>query len=301
MRGHYNRIEIFYSWARVAITAFLIGLLFFNPASANKPKASLAPLQIETSIPKSDKALLSRIDVAKRLREALVDSGMFALYSRDSAELKGSIQREKSIAESGLAKNAGDTDYRYSLVSYFFSPKVTTFSAHSRFSPVPFTEGLYDRTDVGAISIALSVMGADGEILFEETSESKFRIKYEYESKVAPKGGRPQFSRLEKITDNAIHNIVNALDSRVNPITIYDRHGDTVLINRGKNNGFDTGDRLLVFSTPKEWTNPSTGQTRQMTGRQVGEVKISRIYEDSSEAKVLTDNGIEVNFVLKIK
>ncbi len=89
--------------------------------------------------------------------------------------------------------------------------------------------------------------------------------------------------------------------SRVNPITIYDRHGDVVLINRGKNSGFSKGDHMLVFSQPKDWTNPNTGVTSRMPGRQVGEVEISRIDEKSSEAKIVTDNGIEPNFVLRKK
>jgi hypothetical protein len=103
------------------------------------------------------------------------------------------------------------------------------------------------------------------------------------------------------MTDNAIHKVLTALDSRVNPITIYDRYGDVVLINRGKNSGFKIGDKMIVFSQPKDWTNPNTGITSRLPGRRVGVLEISRIDEKSSEAKVITDNGIEPNFVLRIK
>ena len=281
--------------------------LFLTAASAGqdaqKPAASLSPLKINTSISKGSRSLLKRLDIAKRLREAIVDSGLFAIYSRDSEELKQSLQRERELAESGLAKQDEAINYSYQLTSYFFSPEVVSFTAYSTYSSVPFVKGIYDRRDIASIIIRLAVLGSDGEVLFEESGKDSFNSgKYEYESKTPPKGGHPSFSNLEKMADRSIHKLLNAIDARVNPITIYDRYKDVVLLNRGKNNGFKKGTRMIVFSPPKEWTNPNTGVTHRMPGRQVGEIEIIRIEEEHSEAKIIKENKkIAVNFILRIK
>jgi hypothetical protein len=292
----------YHIWIRLFTAVFLFGFSC-NTAIADKPRASLSRLEISPSIAKSDLKIINQLNIAKKFREGLVDSGLFAVHSRNSRELQDTIQREKELAESGLAGQQGGSGYQYTLTSYFFIPRIMDFSACSIYSEIPHIKGVYDRKDVGKITLHLTAMGGSDkdEILFEETGTGTFSLTYEYESDKKPAGGRPAFSRLEKMTGKAIDKILKALDSRVNPITIYHRYKDVVLINRGRNSGFKIGDRMIVFSPPKEWTNPNTGVTSRMPGMNVGEVEITRIDEKSSQAVVVSDNGIEPSFILEIK
>ncbi len=203
------------NWLRIFFAALLSGLMFLHTAFADKPKATVTKLEVGPAISENDSKILKDLDIAKRFREALVNSGMFAMYSRDSAELKGSIEREKELAGSGLAKENASPDYQYTLSSYFFSPKVTNFSSSRTYAEIPYIKGIYDRQDAGRVTLHLAAIGSDGEILFEETGKASFSTTSEVELKSKPKKGRPPVSSLEKMIDQAIYKILDALDSSV--------------------------------------------------------------------------------------
>jgi len=273
---------------RQAIKCFMAVLIFsvFGSAVVAQPATvAIKKLTIHDSISKSNQRLIQRLNIEQKLSEALVDSGRFTTLARGSEELR----------EDG------------SLPDYIFEPRVTHFSAYRKYEQYPGGIPVYDRTDVGSISISLGVMASkDGAIKFEEIAENHFQSKKELRSENEPTGGRPSDKQLADLVDKAIAQLFDSINSKINPVTIYSRNGDTILLDRGADRGLKKDVVMIVYSPPEIWKNPHTGVTRRLQGHSLGKVKITRVQENISEAKIIEeektgDKHIDINCVLQFE
>jgi hypothetical protein len=83
--------------------------------------------------------------------------------------------------------------------------------------------------------------------------------------------------------------VVMAIDGMVADVS-----GNTLILNVGKNNGLQVGDKLKVNRTGKEIKDPATGKVLRRVDTPLGEVTITQVDDTSSEGTYAGASGVKV-------
>lgn len=75
---------------------------------------------------------------------------------------------------------------------------------------------------------------------------------------------------------------------------VADVNGNTLILNVGKNNGIQVGDKLKVNRTGKEIKDPATGKVLRRVDTPLGEVTITQVDDTSSEGTYAGAPGVKV-------
>jgi curli biogenesis system outer membrane secretion channel CsgG len=95
-------------------------------------------------------------------------------------------------------------------------------------------------------------------------------------------------TKLEASNDK-MPTVVMAVDGMIADVS-----GNTLILNVGRNNGLQVGDRLKVNRTGKEIKDPATGKVLRRVDTQLGEVTLTQVDDTSSEGTYAGAPGVKV-------
>ncbi len=109
-----------------------------------------------------------------------------------------------------------------------------------------------------------------------------------------------------KRTDELMPALVRELSEKVAartvdviyPVKVLDKEGKVVTINRGDGFGIKVGEIWNVYGPSKTITDPDTGAVIKRKGVLIGQVKISSIDTDYSQAEILGDKDVPVGSIV---
>jgi hypothetical protein len=83
------------------------------------------------------------------------------------------------------------------------------------------------------------------------------------------------------------------------PVTVVEKNGKEITINRGADAGLKSGEIFDIYASGKELKDPATGESLGFDEKLVGRVSISELQPKFSKAKVWEDNGIAAGNFLR--
>jgi len=92
--------------------------------------------------------------------------------------------------------------------------------------------------------------------------------------------------------------IVRKIMDELYPISIVERNGNSVFINRGQDNGLKVNDTLEVFAI-KKVTDESTQEDVDLA-HPIGKIKITNVSDRTSQAEITEDFGVAKGCIAKI-
>ena len=273
------------------ITHWLLPIIIFSvitPVYAEAPKISIAPLQIEDSLNYREKKILQQAKVEQALREALIDSGSFTVTARDNKAVQA-LLKERALSKQSLAREPAGQDIGLDIASYILLPTLEKLNIATRYQPIELVPDYFERTDQAEFQLSIRILDAGGNIRFEQ--QEAFNLEWGPIETSAEEKAKHQFGHTKKIVKN-IHattrKTIDALSNRINPITVIDVQGGTIIIDRGDNNGFSKGSIFVIRSTPKTVTHPTTGKKFIISAEEIARAEVTQVYQKYSTLKPIS-------------
>lgn len=108
---------------------------------------------------------------------------------------------------------------------------------------------------------------------------------------------------IGEATNAAVTDVATKLDSDADKLPtvvvaidgmVADVNGNTLILNVGKNNGLQVGDKLKVNRTGKEIKDPATGKVLRRVDTPLGEITLTEVDDTSSEGTYAGAPGVKV-------
>lgn len=286
----------------LTLSTLLALWLVATTAAAERPRIVITRIQLEQALSDRERQGLMQVDLIQVLREALLDSRSFTVLTRDNASVQ-SIVEEMNLGDSPLAADGAESPGGLEVASYFLQPTVKQFRLTTRYEPMEMLPDVYERHDSADLEIAVLVFDGSGQTLFEErVSRSRSFAPVEADETARRRNAPRHLADVKAETRDMLRSIVDAMVTRINPITVIDVQQRAFIIDRGRNNGFDESTRFWVFAPSRTVRHPTTGEDIVVPGDRVGMAKISKLYEDVAEATLVHgDPGqVEAGMTLRI-
>ena len=229
-----------------------------------------------------------KLEITRRLEEALRATGRFAVFERSRELLAASVEAEQDLSES--SRYLADAAERGKLanVSLIIQPIVTDFVLRPVFTDIDGLPGMYERTDHGRITLTSKLLDTtSGEIKHQVSVPSEFSREFDdvFEGKVGGPGKRDWLAMAKKIGTQSASAMVNT----VFPIRVIKFSKGRIFLNRGKGGGLKRGDVLAIFSVGEELIDPRTGENLGGETFSIGKIKVTKVLAKFSSAKPLGD------------
>lgn len=285
-----NQAVSYFVYAFAAVMLLLVAALPFVSAanaSDNTPRLVISKLELPANLSARERSVVKQIDFMQLMREALLDSRTFTVLAREDKTVQAIIH-EKSVADSTLALDASNTTLGLKVAEYFLQMSLVRFDMHSHYEPMELLTDKYDRRDSVKAELLVLIYDAAGQIKFEErVKHSQNYDPVEADKESMQRNDIRHLSAIRKDAAGLVVAVASAITARINPIVVLDVQNDTLIIDRGKNNGFDEKTRLKVYAKSKQVEHPITGDMRVIPGAYIGEAKIHALHEDVAELSLI--------------
>lgn len=114
------------------------------------------------------------------------------------------------------------------------------------------------------------------------------------------KNGDLSDALIQQVTFKAADLVAARVADVIYPARILSKLDRVVTISRGEGSGVATGQLWEVFALGEELIDPDTGASLGREELKVGQVRITRINPKTSQAEILSDNGIDKGAVLRL-
>ena len=80
---------------------------------------------------------------------------------------------------------------------------------------------------------------------------------------------------------------------------IADVDGNTVMLNKGKNAGFEKGQTVAIFRKGKTIKDPATGKVLKVKYKKVGDIKLTAVEDSYCEGEAISGSGFKVGDIVR--
>ena len=272
------------------IAAILLVLtVFASTASAAQPRVVFATEHAPEQLSAHERHLLQQTDWVSQLRMSLQQSRTVVVLTRDVEDLE-SILQEKQLADSDFGASDDSSGFRLNIADSILRPVVKRFDVHTTYEAIPLVDNIFERNDTVTVELAVEVIGIDGTVRFTKAVSDRF--SYPSTEATLEQKRRGHFRAAGPVrarSDTIVASLVDAIVTRINPITVLDIQAGYFVVDRGAASGLSAGDRMQVFSSPRQIKHPNTGATQRIPGARVAEATITEVHEDVSFATIAQD------------
>lgn len=283
-----------------SITGWLLIFLAVIISPGNAGKMRVAVLDFDASGITSDSRTGGRWWSQQEIGSGVTDMFTTALFKTGKFELVERNQLEKILAEQGLSQSGAVNPQtavkmgRVLGVNALITGKVTQFG--TREFEVGFggfgghqveakcaIDCRMVNTTTGAIMLAETAQASDSQVGVSVSSWHNLQI-----------GGTGFDSTLiGQVSRKAISQLVDKIGLQAGKVEgkVAAILSDKIIINLGKNSGFVEGDVLEVFRRGEPILDPDTGEVLEQNETKIGEIKITAIKTNSSEATVVSSSA----------
>lgn len=289
-----------------------------NLKSATKEKVRIAVLDFDFSSV-SNPNLLSVLQggskgVSDMLVNRLVKNGNFVVLERSQIE---AILREQNLGDSGRV-DAGTAAQigRILGVEAVIIGSVTQFDIQQRRSGGGFLGFGASSSDTDAyVKLNIRVVNTTtSEILFVAEGNGN-DSQSDTQVNVLGFGGGASTSNegrlLTKATEKAIDQVITELNSKSTDLaslpktlpsvdaTVADATGNTVILNKGKSDGYRVGMKISIERVTKQVKDPTTGKVIRNITQKLGMIELVEVDATSSVGKIITGGKFKVGDIAK--
>ncbi len=284
---------------------FLALAVFASTASAAQPRLVFAAEQTPEQLSAHERHLLQQTDWVSRLQTSLQKSRSIVLLTRDVEDIELILQ-EKQLAESDLGAGDDSSGFKLDIADSILRPVVKRFDVHTTYGAIPLVDNIFERNDTVTLEFAVEVIGIDGTVRFTKAISDSFSYPSTEATLEQKRSGHFRAAGpVRASSDTIVARLVDAVVTRINPITVLDVQADYFVIDRGVDSGLSTGDRMQVFASPQQIKHPNTGAIQRIPGARIGEATITKVHEDVSFATLVQDAEggelaeIKVGYILR--
>jgi len=269
----------------------LIFLFLFCIKYSNAEKIKIGFIEeIDSSVPVPEFIKKNLID---SIRQKLVDTEKFEIVDRSEKDLHRLFEEMKFSDERvGRVDITDEKKAKYGKIAgieYIAFVKINDFFRgleKSKFQTISPQDKSVVRLGVNFKLVNTST----GRIKLEKNINSK---KY---SSVATENIDVEL--INKVINSLSYKIVQNIMDELSPIYVMKRTGNTVFVNRGEKCGLKTGDVLEVFAV-KKMIDENSLEEVELT-YSVGEIKVTNVFDKTSEAEIIEDFGVTKGCIAKI-
>lgn len=232
--------------------------------------------------------MLGDLRLVEILSESLTDSRSFQVQVRDNAGVQ-ELLKEREVQRSPLgSKRKNKFEVNLDTPDYILQPTLQAFSVSTRFEKLDVIAGMYDRIDTGNLQLHVRIIDLRGNVKFEDTARisAKFpRVEATEEQK--RNATAPPTKPIRDAAILAAQGVVDSIVARVNPITVLAVHSSELVIDRGRNSGFDEKTIFGVYGPPKTGPHPNTGVMMWVGGEFIGQARVAALHEESTQLEMI--------------
>ncbi len=150
-----------------------------------------------------------------------------------------------------------------------------------------------------------------GQIIFADSSSHS---KSSYYVRVFGIGGGERFNekKATEVMRVAIKNLVGKITSApiksggsksvtksISKTLIADVDGNIITLNKGKNAGFKTGQKVTISRKGKVIKDPQTGKVLKVKYKKIGTIKLTEVEDSYAEGKIISGSGFNVGDIAR--
>lgn len=296
------RINFMQVLKSVAVIVAALIQLYPQYAFAERHRLVISQYEVANELSSREIQALKQSDLIQLLREAMIDSRSFSVLTRENNTVQA-ILKERQIQDSPLSRENNEQGLGLDITSYFLQPTIKRFDIVTRYQPMELLKDMYERNDSFYFDFSVRIFDTGGNILFEERVERQHSLKpVEADEAERRRNSVRGMSVIRDEIKEIAREIADAVVARINPIVVLDVQGNAIIIDRGKNNGFDMNTRLAVYGESKTIVHPRTGESRTIPGAYIGDARVSRLYEDIAELQLIEGSveAVKIGCIVRI-
>jgi len=248
--------------------------------------------EIEATVPTPD---FIKKNLRDSIRQNMVNSGKFEVLDRNEKDMNRLFEEMKFSDERiGRVNTTDEKKAEYGKIAGMEYMVLVTVN--------DFFSGL-EKSKFQTISPQdKNVLRLGANLRLVNTSTGKIKLEKsiiakKYSSSVAVEGSidtELANKTIKSLSDKIVRKIMDELY----PISIVERNGNSIFINRGQDNGLKVNDILEVFAI-KKVTDESTQEDIDLA-HPVGKIKITNVSDKTSQAEITEDFGVVKGCIAKI-
>ena len=252
----------------------LLCLVYPGFGLAARTTVAMDDIIVSDAVPSGARTHLDKTLLLGELIGAVQGTNKFIVVSRQEKVLK-SVREEQAFAKTSAA--AGDAAFSEQMTNakYKLIPEVVQFTYYSHITPVPNLPGKYNCSDHGNLIVKVSVA---------ETTTAQTPRTYSLETSfntpsrvISQSKGSPSITHFTSMAKTLGAKLADELIDFIYPMKVVDTDGISVWINRGRDGGLKTGQRLNIYSPGKELFDPDTGERLGSAEKYIGPLKVIEV------------------------
>jgi len=242
------------------------------------------------------------------LTTELVKTGKFNLMERDRL---ASIIKEQNLGAYGRIDPSTATKIGKIIgVEYIITGAITEYG-QSRAGGGGRGVNIGKKGYHATVDIRL-VNATTGQIIFADSgshSESSYNVRVfgigggeSFNEKKATEVMRVAIKKLAaKIASAPIKSgsSKSSVSSKHSKALVADVDGNTITLNKGKNAGFKTGQKVTISRKGKVIKDPQTGKVLKIKYKKIGAIKLTEVEDSYAEGKVINGSGFNVGDIIR--
>ena len=273
------------------LIGFFLFCITYSYAYAEKLRIGFVE-EIDTTIPTPD---FIKKNLRDSIRQNMVNSGKFEVVDRSEKDMNRLFEEMKFSDERvGRVDVTDEKKAEYGKIAGMeYMVLVTINDFFSGLEKSKFQTIRQEDKNVLRLGANLRLINTStGKIKIEKSVTTK---KY---SSFVVGGGSIDTELANKTIKSLSDKIVRKIMDELYPISIVERVGNIVFINRGQDNGLKVNDALEVF-TIKKVIDESTQEDVSLA-YSIGKIKITNVSDDTSQAEIIEDFGVTKGCIAKM-
>jgi hypothetical protein len=236
-----------------------------------------------------------------QLRDAIVSTGKFQIVERNANSMK-SVQEEHALISSGLVDKTKPGTAQIGDFTGANFIIVTQVTDYQDFTKKQENEGTGTTVVLRKIRMEMSSWILDTsttEVLQTSTFQLEAKDLQQLRESIETSAGTTSDKLYSQLGKDLARHVVRDIVYKQFPPRILAKTGDVVTIQLSKGTGAKKGEKWDVFALGKNLKDPYTGKDLGPEEIYIGQVELTRINPDKSQAKPVEDNGIEAGCIVR--
>jgi curli biogenesis system outer membrane secretion channel CsgG len=236
-----------------------------------------------------------------QLRDAIVSTGKFQIVERNADSMK-SVQEEHALISSGLVDKTKPGTAQigeFTGANYIIVTQVTDYQD---FTKKQESEGTGTTAVLRKIRMEMSswiIDTATTEVLQTSTFQLEAKDLQQLRDSIETSDGTTSDRLYSVLGKDLARHVVRDIVYKQFPPRVLAKTGDVVTIQIGKGTGAKKGEKWDIFALGKNLKDPDTGKNLGPEEIYIGQVELTRVNPDKSQAKPIEDNGIDAGAIAR--